>query len=118
MRYVDHVLYNRCDPLIVGPQTRETIGWLVAECEDYITVSWDRDAGPPTLRGGDPKASGMVLLRSDLLELTKLDVIGCNNGLPQNSKNRLGLNSQPLILTNECALHPKKRKTRKGEQKP
>jgi len=32
-------------------------------------LAWDRDAGPLTLKGGDPKASGLVLLRSDILEM-------------------------------------------------
>jgi hypothetical protein len=96
--YIDHVLYNRVDPLVMGPQIREAVGWLVYECDDYITISWDRDAGPPTLHGGDPKASGMVLLRSDTLELKNL-------------------NAEQNIQRTEFALHPKERKTqRKGER--
>jgi len=54
------------------PQIRECLGWLVYKCEDYITMAWDRNAEPPTLRGGDPKASGLVILRSDILEMKHL----------------------------------------------
>ena len=54
------------------PQVREAIGWLVYECPEYIIMAWDRDAGPPTLRAGDPKASGLVVLRTDILELKRL----------------------------------------------
>lgn len=72
VRYRDHVLYHRGDPLSLKPQVRETVGWLVYEAPDYITVAWDRDADPPTLKGGDPKASGLVLLRGDILELRRL----------------------------------------------
>jgi hypothetical protein len=72
VRYVDHVLYNRASALAMQPQIREAVGWLIYECPDYLTLSWDRDAGPPTLHGGDPKASGLVLLKSDILELKKL----------------------------------------------
>jgi hypothetical protein len=72
VRYRDHVLYHRGDPLAVKPQIREGVGWLVYECTDYIILCWDRDAEPPTLKGGDPKASGLVLLRSDILELKNL----------------------------------------------
>lgn len=72
VRYRDHVLYHRGDPELMKPQVREAVGWLVYEGEDYITVVWDRDAEPPTLKGGDPKASGLVLLRSDILELKRL----------------------------------------------
>ena len=70
--YQDHVLYNRGDPTLMKPQVREAVGWLVYECADYIIMAWDRDAGPPTLRGGDPKASGLVVLRTDILELKRV----------------------------------------------
>lgn len=72
VRYKDHVLYHRSKALAMAPQMRETIGWLVYECPDYITISWDRDAGSPTLKGGDPKASGLVVLKSDILELKRI----------------------------------------------
>jgi len=70
--YRDHVLYHRGDPALMKPQVRETVGWLVYDCADYIILTWDRDAGPPTLKGGDPKASGLVLLKSGILELWRL----------------------------------------------
>lgn len=72
VRYVDHVVYNRSSALAMKPQIREAVGWLVYDCQDYVTLAWDRDAEPPTLRGGDPKASGLVLLKSDVLELKKI----------------------------------------------
>jgi hypothetical protein len=70
--YRDHVLYHRGDPLSIKPEVRECLGWLVYECADYIVLVWDRDAGPPTLKEGDPKASGLVLLRSDVLEVKRI----------------------------------------------
>lgn len=69
MRYRDHVLYHRGDPELMEPQTRECVGWLAYECQDYLTLCWDRNASPLTLKGGDPKASGLVILRSDILDL-------------------------------------------------
>ena len=72
VRYQDHLFYHRSDPLAHAPASRETVGWLVYECAEYIILCWDRDAEPPTLKGGDPKASGLVLLRSDILELKRL----------------------------------------------
>jgi hypothetical protein len=72
VRYLDHVQYSRASALAMAPQTREAVGWLVYECGDYITLVWDRDASPPTIHNGDPKASGLVLLKSDILELKKL----------------------------------------------
>ncbi|MCL2691792.1 MAG: hypothetical protein FWE56_06045 [Candidatus Bathyarchaeota archaeon] len=73
VRYLDHVSYSRASALVMSPQTRETVGWLVYEGEQYITVSYDRDVEPPTLKGGDPKASGLVLLKSAILEMKKLE---------------------------------------------
>ncbi len=72
VRYRDHVLYHRAQPENLGPQTRECVGWLIYDCADYIILTWDRDCGSPTLKGGDPKASGLVLLRSDILELERI----------------------------------------------
>jgi hypothetical protein len=72
IRYRDHVLYHRTQPETLGPQTRECVGWLIYDCADYIILTWDRDGGSPTLKGADPKASGLVLLRSDILELKRI----------------------------------------------
>jgi hypothetical protein len=72
VRYFDHVIYNRTSALAIKPQKREAVGWLIYDCDEYIVFSWDRDADPPTLRGGDPKASGLVLLKSDILMLESL----------------------------------------------
>jgi hypothetical protein len=72
VRYRDHVLYHRGDPMLMKPQIRECVGWLIYDCQDYIIICWDRDAEPPTLRGGDSKASGLVILKSDVLEYKKV----------------------------------------------
>lgn len=72
VKYLDHVLYHRGNPVNVKPQTRECVGWLVYECEDYVIICWDRDAEPPTLKGGDPKASGLVILRPEILEMKRI----------------------------------------------
>lgn len=94
VRYLDHVLFSRVSALAMKPQVRETVGWLVYECEYYITLTWDRDVGPPTLKGGDPKASGLVLLRSDMLEFKKL-------GNPPLQKNlEYHLNCQEGLIMN------------------
>lgn len=72
VRYWDHVLYHRGDPALLKPQVRECVGWLVYEAPNYIILCWDRDAGPPTLKGEDQKASGLVILRSDIQELKEV----------------------------------------------
>lgn len=106
VRYIDHVLFNRASALSMKPQVREAVGWLIYECSDYLILSWDRDAEPPKLRGGDPKASGLVLLRADILELKKLK--GCR---PLQESSECVLNSSAPIVKDEFALQPKERKT-------
>jgi hypothetical protein len=98
VRYLDHVQYSRAPALVMSPQTRETVGWLVYECEQYITLAYDRDVEPPTLKGGDPKASGLVLLKSDIIDFQRLNDVQL---LP---KEELCLNLQKYLQKNRvCA---------------
>jgi len=108
IRYADHVQYNRASAVAMQPQVREAVGWMVYECDQYITLTWDMDAEPPTLRGGDPKASGLVLLRSDVLELKRIPLQKISEWL---------LNSPLPIAKGEYALQPKKRKTQPKKSK-
>jgi hypothetical protein len=70
--YRDHVLFHRASPLAMAPQVRQCVGWLVHESSEYVVICWDRDVGPPTLKSGDAKASGLVILRGDLAKLEAL----------------------------------------------
>jgi hypothetical protein len=118
VHYADHVLYNRAQALAMQPQIREAIGWLIYECDNYLTLCWDRDAGPPTLRGGDPKASGLVLLKSDIITLEKLNITA---QISHGTDERI-LNSPQPIVIDEYAFRPSERKTHshksKGGKKP
>jgi len=117
VRYYDHVLFNRSSAMLMAPLVREAVGWLVFECEQYITLVLDRDARPPTLKGNsDPKATGLVLLRSDLVDFKQLkDVLPPKNGF------EASLNSQSASVKNrEYALSAMKaknsqEKSRRGE---
>jgi hypothetical protein len=107
VRYLDHGLYSRTSALVMKPQKSEAIGWRVYDCELYITIVWDRDADPPTLHGGDPKPSGLVLLRTDILELKRLKV----HAGPSKENSEWQINSPQPTVRGEYALQPKKRKT-------
>jgi hypothetical protein len=111
VRYLDHVLYNRSSALLMGPQTREAVGWLVYDCDLYIILSWDKDAGPPTLKGGDPKASGLVLLKSDILRL----VTFFPEPLPLQKTSNWHLNRKQTIQEEEYAFRPSERKTHEAK---
>ena len=63
VRYRDHVMFSRVNAEVMQPQVRKAVGWLVYECDVYTIVMYDVDDMPPILRGGDPKASELVVLR-------------------------------------------------------
>jgi hypothetical protein len=111
VRYRDHVLFNRSSALMMQPQIREAVGWLIYDCDLYIIVAWDKDAQPPTLHGGDPKASGLVLLKSDILELQTLKICPL---LLQKTSN-WSLNRKQPIQDSEFALRPSERKTHRAK---
>ena len=73
IKYKDHVLFKDVDPSAFEPFVRETIGWLDHEASDFVRVVWERPAG----NGESPiikqKATGLVILRSDILELKPLN---------------------------------------------
>jgi hypothetical protein len=108
VRYLDHVLYNRASAFAMKPQVRKAVGWLIYESDKYIIIAWDSDDEPPTLHGGDPKASGLVLLKSDILELKKL---------PLQRISEHHLNCQDAKGRSEYALQPKEAKNSKNKKR-
>jgi hypothetical protein len=111
VQYRDHVMYNRASALLMQPQTREAVGWLIYDAESYIIISWDRDAGPPTLHGGDSKASGLVLLKSDVLRMVAFS--------PEHQRNcELNLKSKQHKQYSEYAFRPTERKTHGATETP
>jgi hypothetical protein len=112
MRYLDHVAYNRSMALAMQPQVREAVGWLVYECEQYVTLVWDKDAMPPTLKGGDPKASGLVLLRSDIVEFKRL-----GDFLPLQNNSKWYLNSHIDANSSEYAFQANGAKNSKNGER-
>ena len=72
VRYRDHLMFHRGAAETLNVAIRETLGWLVYECDDYITVTNNKDAKPPTVKGEDPKASGIVVLRETILTFVRL----------------------------------------------
>jgi hypothetical protein len=77
-------------------------------------LTWDKDAGPPTLKGGDPKASGLVLLKSNILRL----VTFFPEPLPPQKSSNWSLNRKQSIQEDEYAFRPSERKTQsKGDRK-
>ena len=115
IRYRDHILFNHSTPMLMAPLVREAIGWLVYECKQYITLVLDRDARPPTLKGNnDPKATGLVILCSDIAEFKRLeDVLHFERSL--NSQSASFENREYAHLAKESEKLSRKVQKRKKE---
>ena len=67
VRYLDHLLFKHTNPLQYGPVEREAVGWLVKEDARAICIVTDR-----SVESELEKDSGLVILKSDILELKSL----------------------------------------------
>ncbi|MCJ7469694.1 hypothetical protein MUO74_04220 [Candidatus Bathyarchaeota archaeon] len=70
VRYKDHVLYrNEAQPLKDAAEC-ETVGWLTQETGDLLCIQHDRTI--ESIKYSSGKASGLVLLKSCVLEIRAL----------------------------------------------
>jgi len=72
LRYQDHVLFKDVDPSLYHPWTREAIGWLDYEGQDYIRIVWERFAMPDPPNEARPRATGLVILKKAILEMRRI----------------------------------------------
>jgi hypothetical protein len=101
IRYKDHVLFKNIQQPMEEAMERETIGWLSKENGEIILVEHDRTMPSIQLNGG--QGSGLIILKSCILEIRKL---------PLQESSGWRLNSQKTKDKAEYALQPTKRKTR------
>jgi hypothetical protein len=67
IRYLDHVLYKNTPKPIEEPAERETIGWLIGERDDVLSIGNDRTLDKlPYLSG---TGSGFALIKSCIIEV-------------------------------------------------
>jgi len=76
IRYRDHVLYRNTTEALENAAERETIGWLTQENRELVYIQHDRTI--ESLQYTSGTASGLVLLKSCILEIRALDI--CENG--------------------------------------
>lgn len=74
VRYLDHVLFKDVDLSVYAPSVRETVGWLDSETSDYVKIVWERFAEPDPRGEAKQKATGLVVLKSCILELQKVRI--------------------------------------------
>ena len=73
VRYLDHVLFKNTDSDLCSPLARETVGWLARENDDAIWIVWDRSVERVSNLAIRPCESGLVVLKSGLLEMKKIE---------------------------------------------
>lgn len=69
IRYRDHVLFRNCDAEKIEPCNRQAVGWVVAENSLAVNVCSDM---PLELSSEPKKESGLVILKSDIVECRKI----------------------------------------------
>jgi len=72
VRYYDHVLFRSADPGLFQPAVRETVGWLIKENDAAVWILWDRSMEPLPHERVPASESGLVILKSDILEMRKI----------------------------------------------
>lgn len=74
VRYRDHVLFRDCSPEEVRPCLRETVGWLWRETPEALLILWDRCVSRHPQGREEPRASGLVILRGDIVSIRRLGI--------------------------------------------
>jgi hypothetical protein len=91
VRYRDHVLFRNADHTLYKPSLRETIGWLHKENPEAVWILWERSLTPLPHEKIQPQQSGMVLLKSDIIEMRRLPLRNIQNNPPLRLKTQDGL---------------------------
>ena len=72
IRYLDHVLFRNADPNLYEPAIREAVGWLIKENDEAVWILWERGVERLPHERPLPIESGLVIVKSDILEIRKL----------------------------------------------
>ena len=72
VRYLDHVLFKNVDSGLCKPVMREVVGWLVKENDEAMWIVCERNVEKVSAQKVQACESGMVILKSGLLEIKKI----------------------------------------------
>ena len=72
VRYLDHVLFKNVDSGLCKPVMREVAGWLVKENDEAMWIVCERSVEKVYAQKVQACESGIVILKSDLLEIKKI----------------------------------------------
>ena len=72
VKYRDHVLFYKSNPRVHNPSIQEAVGWLEREEEEWLQIVWNRSYIPNPLESKHQLGSGLIILKSDVLELREI----------------------------------------------
>jgi len=72
VRYRDHVLFRNANSSLYQPAIRECVGWIAKENDEAIWILWDRSVSKLPHERIQLEESGLVILKSEILEMKKL----------------------------------------------
>jgi hypothetical protein len=104
IRYLDHVLYRNAPEAMENAAERETIGWLTQENKQLLCIQHDRTI--ENLQNASGTASGLVLLKSCILEIRALPLQKFSNWhlISRNDNTR---NAESALQTAKRKTQPK-----------
>jgi hypothetical protein len=104
IRYLDHVLYRNTPEAVENAAERETIGWLTQENKELLCIQHDRTI--ENLQNASGTASGLVLLKSCILEIRALPLQKLSNW-HLISRNNITRNAESALQTTKRKTQPK-----------
>jgi len=72
IRYNDHVLFKDADASQFRPWTRETVGWLDHEDEEFVRIIWERYPEPNPPEKARLRSTGLAIDPRNILEMRRL----------------------------------------------
>lgn len=72
IKYLDQVLFRNADLSLFQPAIRECVGWLMKEDAQAVWILWDRSVEKLPHERIRPEESGLVILKTVILEMRKL----------------------------------------------
>jgi hypothetical protein len=103
IRYLDHVLYRNMPEAVEEAAERETVGWLIGERDDVLSIGNDRTLDKLPYTNGT--ASGLVLIKSCVLEIRALPLQN-PSGWPLISRNTDFRNAESALQTKKRKIQP------------
>ena len=72
IRYKDHVLFKDVDAQDYRPWTRETVGWLDHQDDEFVRIVWERFLEPNPPENARLRSTGLSISRNDIMEMKRV----------------------------------------------